>query len=95
MNSISLAIMNVFDDAERIYLEKGIVTRNDLSSLDMRSFGRLLKGEMEKRGYHEAMYLKFALEEHINYSGILFNSEEYSADEAERYMMNFVLTDKF
>lgn len=88
--------MSVQAEIERVvnvYRTQGIVTRNDVSSIDLRSFGRQLEEKMKNRGFSEARYTEVLLQSRRDYSGVLYNSEMYTDGEVEQYMINNVLSE--
>ena len=82
---------DVIDEVVKVYQNKGIVTRKDVPSLDRRPFGRSLKEELEKRGCKDASYIEVALQDYNDYSGVLFDSREFTDEEAKNYMLKNVL----
>jgi len=87
--------MEYTDDAMEIiisaYLEKGIVTRNDYPNLDSRPWGRGVVQQMENRGYYEASYAEEHTDDFYDYSGVLYNPNVFSREEAMEYLKNRVL----
>ncbi|MDF2891586.1 MAG: hypothetical protein K0R80_1953 [Clostridia bacterium] len=81
---------NVSDEIVKVYLEQGIITRNDVAALDSRPYGRDLKKEFEKLGYQEVSIAEFALPDYSDYSCALYNSNEYSYEEVKAYMFEYV-----
>lgn len=75
----------------RYYIDNGIVTRNDVASLDSRSFGRTLKEKMKSLGYPEAIYEEFEFNNYEDYSGVLYNPTWVERGEVKTYMDKHVL----
>lgn len=84
-------VQRLIDEVIRVYVEQGIVTRNEVYSLDSRLIGRGLQEELEKRGYPEATYTEIPLPNYFDYSGVIFNSQKYTDEEVTRYMVKSVL----
>ena len=80
---------NIYDKIERIYIEKGIVTRKDDSFIDRRVGGRTSWGEMLKRGHTEAFY--FEIYKDYDYSGILYNTDMFEYEFAYDYLEKYIL----
>ena len=69
----------------------GIITRLDCASIDLRPFGKGLVSELEKRGVENAGYTEGALDGHVDYSGVLFDTDLYTELEAKEYLIKNVL----
>lgn len=76
----------------QVYEDSGIVTRKDVISLDSRSCARRLFDMLEERGYKSAIILEIALKDYRDYSSVIFNTDFFSAKQAEKYMYEHVLT---
>lgn len=74
----------------QVYNENGIVTRKDVNLIDSRVYGRKLIEEIKNMGYEEACYSEVHSEGYLDYTGVLFNSEVYSYEEAKNYVFKNV-----
>ncbi|MCQ5143402.1 hypothetical protein [Enterocloster bolteae] len=75
----------------RVYQINSIVTRDDYRGLDSRHYGRGLENEMSKRGYPEADYAEEYLDDYSDYSGVLYNKDVYTREQALQYLRDNVL----
>ncbi len=73
------------------YEQNGIVTRNDYIGMNTRPRAKEVCQELQKRGYLEAFLFEPHLENYIDYSGVIFNSELYDYKEVEKYMIQNIL----
>lgn len=71
--------------------EKGIVTRNECPSIDLRTFGRGLVSELEKRGIENIDYIEENVNNYSDYSGALFDTKEFNYASAAKYLRKNVL----
>ncbi len=79
----------------KAYEDQGIVTRQDFKSLDVRTYARGLASEMEKRGYREARYEEVGNKNYSDFSGVLYNLDKYTPQEARQYLIENVLVNNF
>lgn len=75
----------------KIFTEEGIVTRNEITSIDSRSFTRGLVDEMKKRGFNTADYREVDVDNYRDYSAVLYDKERYSSEEAINFLKKHVL----
>lgn len=75
--------------------QKGIVTRNECASLDSRSFGRGVVDELKKHGVVNANYTEASLKNFCDYSGVVYDPNRYTTEEATDYLINNVLHSDF
>lgn len=75
--------------------QNGIVTRNECVSLDCRSFGRGVIDELKKYGVVNADYVEASLETFRDYSGVVYDTNRYTMDEAIDYLKKYVLKSGF
>lgn len=87
-----IKVSDLIDEVIKVYCENGIVTRNEIPAIDTRPFGRSLKEAMEEHGYPEATYREVEIGNWKDYSGVLFDPDRYSEEEAEEYMCKHVLS---
>ena len=74
-----------------VYENKGIVTRDDLLSLDSRPYANEMCKELKKNGYEEASIMESHLPGYSDYSSVIFNTDDFNYDEVDKYMINYVL----
>lgn len=82
----------------KVYEENGIVTRNDVASMDMNSGSKVLfkalRDDLKRRNRSDKIVLKeLGLHGYFDYSSVIFNEEKYSHKEIEKYMIKYVLND--
>lgn len=82
-------VLNILD-------ERGIVTREDCFSLDSRPFIRNLVKEMNKRGYSnvECIETNISENDNIDYTGAIYDTEQYNMFEARDYLRRYILKKK-
>ncbi|MGU8470241.1 hypothetical protein ACV3P7_03175 [Clostridium perfringens] len=90
---------NEIEKTIKVYEKIGIVTRNDVASMDMYSGSKLLfealRDDLKRRNRSDKIVLKeVGLHGHFDYSSVIFNVEKYSHKEIEEYMIKYVLNDK-
>ncbi|MBU3101707.1 MULTISPECIES: hypothetical protein [Clostridium] len=86
-------MLKEIEEAVRFYIKQGIVTRKDVRSLDVRTIARRFEDEFKKLGYTEVMLAEIALSGYRDYSGVLYNSNEYTYNEVKDYMIKNVLSE--
>lgn len=71
--------------------QNGIVTRNECPSLDSRSFGRGIVDELKKHVVVNANYTEASLKNFYDYSGVVYDPNRYTTEEATDYLIKNVL----
>lgn len=74
-----------------VYEQKNIVTRDDFLNLDSRSYAREMREELQRRGYKKASIMESHLPGYSDYSSAIFNSNEFTYFEVDKYMIDNVL----
>ena len=73
------------------FQECGIVTREDCKSLDSRPFAREIVDEMKRRGYSNVDYAEESIEGYNDYTGVLYDTEQYDSVSAKEYLKKYIL----
>jgi hypothetical protein len=82
---------NDVDFVINVYEQKNIVTRDDCLNLDSRPYAREMCEELHRRGYEEASIIESHLPGYFDYSSAIFNTNELTYYEADKYMIDNVL----
>lgn len=75
----------------KAYEQNGIVTKKDYIGMNTRPRAKEVYDELEKRGYLEALLIEPHLENYLDYSGVVFNSDLYDIKEVEKYTIENIL----
>ncbi|ARC84565.1 hypothetical protein U732_2961 [Clostridium argentinense CDC 2741] len=91
---ITESFRNEVEKTIKAYEKNGIVTRHDVATMDSHFGARRLYDALLEYGYDKAIIQEVFLPNRLDYSGVIFNIEEYSYEKTEEYMFNYVLSDE-
>ncbi len=77
----------------QVFMLNGVVTRNDIDSMDSRSVSRKLFDGLLELGYENAQAMEVQKNNYHDYSTVIYNTSEYSSEDARKYMLKNVLHD--
>lgn len=83
---ITKSFQNEIKKLIKAYEETGIVTRNDVKTMESYSGSKRLHKALLECDYNESILIEVFSSKHLDYSNIIFNSEKYSVKEAKEYI---------
>ncbi len=85
------------EKAIKTYEENGIVTKQEVKSLISLGISRKIYKAFMDNGYNsgEVFLEEISLENHYDYSCVIYDINRYSPEEAKEYMLKYVLSDKY
>jgi hypothetical protein len=81
----------MFEDAIQVYIEQGIVTRKEILIMDSRSQATEIFNTINKYGYGNPIRTEINRDNYHDYSSAIYDSDRYSHQEVEKYMLKYVL----
>ena len=81
----------LLEEAIKVYLEQGIVTRKDISSMNIRSTARLIFDHLVEQ-FSEANSAEFQVGNYFDYSTVIYDTDRFTYEEAEKYTLKYILS---